>query len=386
VSKSLFNPFEDNADAVARAEGASPSVSSLVRVGPQTPSIPLDPDLAKAFSEVRGADKLSTMQREMIEGQQRDRNAKAERRAGMSPIQRRRDLVRENIAANRAGAEAHQHVHHIHSVLALCGLPYRRPADDMKEYHREYGNNSLVIYAEHLKDPQTGRMVRPGLPYGPKARLLMFHICTMALRQNSAEVEVADSMSAFIRELGFDVQGGPRGTITQFKEQLHRLAAASMKIGLWDAKGSSTISANPIRSFDIWLPRDPAQKMFWNSTVHLDTEFFASLKQHALPVDIRALRALAYSAKQMDIVTWLGYRLRKVDRPYPISWDALREQFGTEIRSRERKFRQSFAEDLKAIQEVFPKLSVKLGEGGLTLYPADADAVLVAPKSKRRIS
>ena len=27
-------------------------------------------------------------------------------------------------------------------------------------------------------------MVRQGTPYGPKARLIMIHICTMAIRQN----------------------------------------------------------------------------------------------------------------------------------------------------------------------------------------------------------
>jgi hypothetical protein len=40
------------------------------------------------------------------------------------------------------------------------------------------------------------------------------------------------------------------------------------------------------------------------------------LRPLALPVDIRALRAFSKSAKQIDIVLWLGYRLRNLDRPY----------------------------------------------------------------------
>jgi len=49
------------------------------------------------------------------------------------------------------------------------------------------------------------------LPYGPKPRLLMVHFCTMAMRNNSPDIEIEDSMSAFIRALGFEVRGGRRG-------------------------------------------------------------------------------------------------------------------------------------------------------------------------------
>jgi hypothetical protein len=379
----------ENASAEARFAAAQRAYQVRSKATTPTagdePSIALDSDLAEQFANIKGVGALARLLRKQIEQRQTERNEKRARHAAMTPTARRRDRVRQEIAEARNVSDR-QHIHHIHSVLALCGFPYRRPSDDQQDFIREYGNNSLVVQAGYLKDPATGKMVRQGLPYGPKARLMMLHVCSMALHQNSATIEVADSMSAFIRELGYQVQGGPRGTIAQFKEQLHRLSAARMTIGLWDANSSSkTIHTQPIRAFDIWLPSDPDQKTLWNSTLQLDQEFFQSLKQHALPVDIRALRALANSAKQMDMVLWFGYRLRNLQRPYMISWRALQDQFGSEIK-RHRKFQESFADDLKVIKEVFPKLSATLTEEGLKLFPADAEALLLPVRKRNALN
>jgi hypothetical protein len=309
---------------------------------------------------------------EILVKTQRERDAETRK----TSLEKRRSKARKQIKENPFKDDDR---HHIHSVLALCGLPYREPAAGAREYQREYGRNSLAVQAGFLKDPATGKMVPQGLPYGPKARLLLLHVCTMAIRQRSAEIAIADSMSAFIREMGFAVTGGQRGTIAQFKEQLNRLAAARMQIGLWRGDRTSTINAQPIKSFDIWLPQDPGQRMLWSSTLRLDHDFYESLREHALPVDIRALRAFSQSAKQIDMVLWLGYRLRKISRPYPISWDALYEQFGSNVK-RLRKFREEFAKDLEIIREVFPDLPVAVTEEGIRLHPCEPQTLFVPGK------
>ena len=246
----------------------------------------------------------------------------------LSPVKRRRAEARK---AREKQKPTRKEQHHIHSVLALCGLPYRRPPDGQRDYIREYGKSSLAVTSGLLKNPETGRMEAQGLPYGPKARLLMLHICTMAVRQKCPEIEIAGSMSAFIRELGFAVTGGQRGTLTQFKEQLNRLAAAHMTIGLWKGETTRTIKANPIDCFDIWLPKDPDQKVLWSSRLRLNDAFYESLRQHAFSVDIVTLRAFSQSAKQIDMVMWLAYRIPTIKKPYRISWAALKEQFGNGV-------------------------------------------------------
>jgi hypothetical protein len=331
-----------------------------------------DADLRERLAKVPG-DQFGRMMRERLLREQKARDEKSSRLASLTPLARRREAVREELAEPFNSKDRY----HVHSVLALCGLPYKKPPEGQGDYVREYGRSSLVVQAGYLKDPNTGKMTKQGLPYGPKARLLLLHICTMALRQNTHEIEVADSMSAFIRELGFEVTGGVRGTIAQFKEQLHRLAATRMQIGLWRGDKTTTISTQPIEAFDVWLPSDTAQRMLWNNKLYMDEKFFRTLKDHALPVDIRAMRAFANSAKQIDIVLWLVSRLNGLERVTPISWVSLKDQFGRDITSRDRKFRQSFAEDIKAIQEIYPNLRLNLSEKGITLYPTDAKVLLV---------
>jgi hypothetical protein len=332
----------------------------------------LDPDLAAKLEHLHGEFR-DVMLRNLVAIQE-----KRDATSALSAVKRRRVLTRELLAEKRA-AESDRH--HIHSVLALCGLPYRDPGAGVREHLREYGKSSLAVQAGYLKDPATGRMTPQGLPYGPKARLLLLHICTMAIRQKSAEIEVADSMSAFIRDLGFAVTGGKRGTLRQFKEQLNRLAAARMQIGLWHGDTATTINAQPIKSFDIWLPQDAGQRMLWSSTLRLDQDFYESLRAHALPVDIRTLAAFSQSAKQIDIVMWLAYRLRRVERRYPISWSAIADQFGASVKEPWR-FRQSFADDLAAIREVFPDLPVEIADKGITLKPCDPERLFAARDGK----
>lgn len=335
-----------------------------------------DADLLKRIEGINPGDRIGEHNIRAAIDEQARRDKKAAHLAKLKPIARRRELVRDSLTEPFSD----ENRYFVHSVLATCGLPYRKPAEGQGEYLSEYGRSSLVVQAGYLKDPVSGRMVKQGLPYGPKARLLMLHICTMALRQNTNEIEIADSMSAFIRELGFEVTGGARGTIAQFKEQLHRLAASRMQIGLWKGDTTTTISTQPIEAFDVWLPTDPDQKMLWNTRLIMDEKFFRTLKVHALPVDMRTMRAFAHSAKQIDMVLWLFARLNQLEKPVPISWATLKAQFGRDIQSRDRKFRQSFSDDWKAIEEVFPKLRSRLTDNGILLHPGDGDMLLVPAK------
>lgn len=310
-------------------------------------------------------------------------------REGMARDRRRREAVREVIENEPTGPE---NLQHIHSVLALCGLPYRDPGPQ-REALREYGRTSLSLVAGRLKNPVTGLWEAQGLPYGPKARLVLLHLCTEAVRQKSPVIRVADSLSGFMKEMGFAVTGGERGTIGAFKEQLNRLAACSMQIGFWDgAEKASTLNVPPFRSLDLWRPQRlqagpaggtsgavaPAGEG-WQSSVAFHQDFFESLIKHALPVDIRAARAFSGSARKLDLLFWVGYRLRALQRPLRLTWENLHRQFGADNASI-RSFRQAFKADFSGLQEVFPRLPITLDERGMTLNPADPGALLVPPR------
>ena len=263
----------------------------------------------------------------------------------LAPVVRR--LV--DAAAEIMGEPDPDELAFLHVVLAQCGLPYREPA--ARDYVRDNGRASLIVTAGHLFDPQTRRPLLQGIPYGAKPRLLMIHLCTEAVRRQCATIPVADSMSAFMRELGLSVSGGAKGSIGRFKEQLNRLAAARLQLILDFGDRAATINPAPmIHRFDVWFPQDHRQRVLWPSEVVLSTEFFDSLKGHALPLDPRAVQALQHSARALDIYTWLAHRLPRVrgrngDR---VSWAALQGQFGPDMADT-KKFRRDLMTAMRQV-------------------------------------
>ena len=85
-----------------------------------------------------------------------------------------------------------------------------------------------------------------------------------------------------------------------------------MKVSVWQpGVGVRSERITPIKSFDLWLSDNMHQKALWPSTLTFSLDFYESLKAHALPLNIRAIRAFAGSARTLDAYYWLGYRDRK---------------------------------------------------------------------------
>ncbi len=76
------------------------------------------------------------------------------------------------------------------------------------------------------------------------------------------------------------------------------------------------------------------------------------------------MRAFAGSSRKLDLYFWIGWRLYNIKDPLQISWAALAKQFGQGF-TRERAFRAQMAEEMAHLQEIFPKLPIKLDEQGL---------------------
>ena len=92
----------------------------------------------------------------------------------------------------------------LHTVQCQCGIPYKNPGDDVREWDRKQGNATLHIEAGSAIDPKTGDFVKLGLPYGEKPRLVLIHLATEAVRTGNPIVDVEESMTAFARSLGID--------------------------------------------------------------------------------------------------------------------------------------------------------------------------------------
>ena len=259
-----------------------------------------------------------------------------------------------------------------HTVLTQCSLPYR-PTDE-RVWIRNQGTVSLRIDAGAAQHPDTGKWVDLPLPHGEKPRLVMLHLNGEALRTGSPIIDVEGSLTAFVRALGIHVHGR---NIRTLRDQVSRLAAARITLGI----GPDTIKADVIRQFSIWWPDDARRKVLWPKVVRLDPDYFDSLTKHAVPLDCRAVAALAHSALDLDVYTWLAQRLHRVPqgKPQTITWQALKSQFGAGY-AELRQFRHKFVPALKTVLTAYPSARIETADAGLVLWNSPP------PVLKRQVS
>jgi hypothetical protein len=253
----------------------------------------------------------------------------------------------------------------LHTVQCQCGIPYKNPGDDVREWDRKQGNTSLRIEAGSAIDPTTGDFVKLGLPYGEKPRLVLIHLATEAVRNNSPVIDVEDSMTSFARSLGLDTNGKQ---LRSLKDQLARLASSTVRMATVGEGRAVQVNTQFVSAFDLWFPKQADQRVLWPSTVRLSEEYFQSLGRHAVPLDPRAVAALASSSMALDVYVWLAQRLHRVPtgRPQFIAWDNLHEQFGQGF-ARIRDFRRSFLHTLSHVGSAYPTARITADDHGLTL-------------------
>jgi hypothetical protein len=251
-------------------------------------------------------------------------------------------------------------------VFCQTSLPYRDPGD-ARTWERTNGSVQLEVIAGKAMHPEQCRFVPIGLPFGPKARMVLMHINQQAILAKSPEVEVQDTLTKFVRRT-LKMDSGGR-TIRTVKDQLTRLAAASIRLGLVKDGQALTVNSQIVTAFNLWFPKDDRQRVLWPSTVKLSLDYWESLKNHAVPLDESAIAALSHSGLALDIYAWLAQRLHRI--PYGkqafIPWAVLHAQFGPDY-GRVRDFRAAFIKALRQVKSQYTAGRFDNDERGLTLW------------------
>lgn len=254
------------------------------------------------------------------------------------------------------------------AVLCQVGLP-RSPTHG-RTFERISGGVSLQVEAGSVFDGRT--FVPQPIPYGIRPRLALVHIATEAIRTNSRTVDVGSSVNAFLTDLGLD-NGGK--AYRQMRAQMTALAACTLRLGRTESRviaGQSrdiavTLDAKPFRQFEAWIDNSGDQPSLWPTAIELTPEFFAAIRETAVPLKPAALAQLSHSALALDIYTWLAHRLWRVRKGGSrISWAALQEQFGTEYRDR-KEFKRQFRIRLREALTAYPEAKVEDVDGGIML-------------------
>jgi hypothetical protein len=278
-------------------------------------------------------------------------------RAGMTLIQSRL------IDTSGKLLDAPNDITYQHSILCQTALPYRDPGVDVRDWKRRQGNANLLVQAGEACDPETGEWVKLGLPWGPKARLVLMHLNSEAIRRCSAEIDVGDSLTDFVKRLGLTTDGR---TVRGIKDQVGALSAALIRMAFTGPHGSYQIDSKVVSGFDLWFPKDGNQRVLWPSVVRLSADYFETLQRHAVPLDERAVAALSHSAMALDVYAWLAQRLHRIP-PGPrqlVTWVNLQQQFGSDF-TRIRKFREKFMQAMRQAVAVYPAARIDVTEQGL---------------------
>ena len=240
-------------------------------------------------------------------------------------------------------------------AMVQATLPHRKV--EGTEFTRRNGNFTLSLLAHSSI----------GLPYGSVPRLLLSWVTTEAVKTKSRELELGDSMSAFMAELGMSRQGS---NIASLKNQTRRLFSATVMAFYEDDKQIADMGYRLAdRSVLWWDNKTLEQAGLWKSTVTLSEHFFNEIIDRPVPIDMRAVRALKQSPMALDIYTWLTYRVSYLRHPTVIPWSSLALQFGSNY-AELRNFKTSFMTELKKVVLVYGDVHVEATEQGLLIKPS----------------
>lgn len=244
-------------------------------------------------------------------------------------------------------------------------MPYRSQKE-LRRWQRQNGWASLEIEAGRGFHPLKKKYIDLPLPFGPKARLILIHLNSEAIKTGTPVIEVEDSITAFIKRL---LKRNPNGReIGHFKDQLSSLSTATIRLAILALDHAMQINTQIVTAFELWFPKNPNQRVLWPSTVRLSQEYFDTLVKHAVPLDERSVSALSHSPMALDVYVWLAQRLHRIDpgKPQFIPWKAVYQQFGQGF-ARIRKFREKFFWVLKQAQTQYPAARMEADRGGVTL-------------------
>ena len=121
---------------------------------------------------------------------------------------------------------------------------------------------------------------------------------------------------------------------------------------------------------------DGVQGSLFLETAKLSEFFFEELQRHSVPLEDAAIRAISNNSMALDLYAWLAFRLHALKGPTPVSWTALKGQFGSGFKAIHH-FEAYFTDNLRLALAVYRDARVDVTERGITLIPSRPP---VAPK------
>ena len=248
-------------------------------------------------------------------------------------------------------------------LMTLCSLPRTNPGDQ-HQYTRQNGPCRLIL-------SRTGEYK---LPFGTLPRLLMAWLSTEAVRTQSREISLGDSLSEFMRTLGIYSSDGK--AYTRLHDQMDRLFHSSVELTYEHQQVRRFVASHIVVRGEFWWdPKRPDDRSLWDSKIELGENFFNEIINRPVPLNMNTLAALKRSALGLDFYLWLVYRTFALRAPLRLSWPTLYRQFGADpskagANRTVDNFRTDSLRELKKIKLAWPELNYSTAKGVLILYPS----------------
>ena len=253
----------------------------------------------------------------------------------------------------------------LYSGWCQAALPHRRLADDVG--WQIDGEKVTLVVEPGMRPTLSGKPEAVGVPYGSRARLIMLYLQSEALRTGSREIELGSSLRSWLIRMDIPLGGKSRIGV---REQAERISRCRLTLQVRMGKAMGLINQNIVDTAIFLDNSGSEQGSLFTETAKLSEGFYEQLQRHSVPLEEAAIRAINNNSMALDLYAWLAYRLHVLERPRPITWLALKRQFGNGF-IRNGHFKDTFVANLALAKAVYRAANVEFDERGVTLYPSD---------------
>lgn len=254
----------------------------------------------------------------------------------------------------------------LYSGWCQAALPHRKLANDAG-WQIESERMALVV-EPGMRPTPGGKPEAVGVPYGSRARLIMIYLQSEAIRTQSREILLGRSLREWLMKMGIPVGGK---SLKDVRDQCERISRCRLSLTIRQGSRLGMTNQNVVDTAMFLEGAEPGQGSLFVETARLSEGFYEQLQRHPVPLQDAAIRAIANNSMALDVYAWLAYRLHSLDKPRPISWKAVKAQFGAGY-GRMDHFKMNFRPTLSLALAVYPDARVEEDENGagLVLYPS----------------
>ncbi|MFL5251460.1 MAG: replication protein RepA [Rhodopila sp.] len=251
---------------------------------------------------------------------------------------------------------------YVYSGWCMLGLPYRRPKGTAEQAWRIDTPYAAIVVEGGSRPLDDGSLQQVGVPFGAYTRVLQIAISSECLENGSRDIELGETTYDVLRRLGLPDGGKVADSVL---EQLERLARCRVSFRIGSNTKGFVINDRLVEAFEY----DSESSRPFIKRLRLSQAYYDSLRRHPVAIDRHAVGRIRNSAMTLDVYCWLCYRLPVLEEDTPVSWTALRAQFGHGVTAL-KHFKSPFAEALELARSVYPAARFEVTAHGVVLRPS----------------